>query len=121
MNLRPTNRLSKTELLQTGVLALHPICHLLRVIKTPQFLLILILFPGPALGEVGKPMMFDFGTANTTRGFIAVTPADIYAPVKSYGFDLGFTPKPEDRGGNPLKGDMIAREGSFYFSVALPQ
>ena len=66
-------------------------------------------------------MMFDFGTANNTRGFIAVTPADIYTPVKSYGFDLGFTPKPEDRGGNPLKGDMITREGSFYFSVALPQ
>ncbi len=66
-------------------------------------------------------MKFDFGTARTTSGFTAVAPADVFTPEKGYGFDLGFTPKAEDRGGNPVKGDFVTGEGGFYFSVALPQ
>ena len=66
-------------------------------------------------------MKFDFGSGNTSPGFVAVTPADAFTPEKGYGFDLGFTPKAEDRGGNPVKGDFVTGEGGFYFSVALPQ
>ena len=66
-------------------------------------------------------MKFDFGSANTSAGFVAVTPADVFTPEKGYGFDLGFTPKAEDRGGNPVKGDFVTGEGGFYFSVVLPQ
>ena len=66
-------------------------------------------------------MKFDFGTANTNSGFTAVTPADVFAREKGYGFDLGFTPKAEDRGGNPVKGDFVTGEGGFYFSVVVPQ
>ena len=66
-------------------------------------------------------MRFDFGSTNTIPGFTAVTPADVFTAAKGYGFDLGFTPKAEDRGGNPVKGDFVTGEGGFYFSVVLPQ
>jgi hypothetical protein len=91
------------------------------VIKTPQFLLIPVFISSLAQGEVEKRMKFDFGTINTTSGFTAVTPTDVFTPEKGYGFDLGFTPTAEDRGGNPVKGDFVTGEGGFYFSVAVPQ
>ncbi|MES2921019.1 MAG: rhamnogalacturonan acetylesterase [Verrucomicrobiota bacterium] len=96
-------------------------CYRLRVIKAPQSLPILFFLSGLAQGELAKPMKFDFGTANTSAGFAAVTPADVFTPEKGYGFDLGFTPKAEDRDGNPVKGDFVTGEGGFYFSVVLPQ
>lgn len=65
-------------------------------------------------------MKFDFGSARTSEGFVAVTPTDVYTPEKGFGFDLGFTPQAEDRGGNPVSGDFVTAEGGFYFSVALP-
>lgn len=66
-------------------------------------------------------MKFDFGTARTGGGFVAVTPADVFTAEKGYGFDLGFPAKAEDRGGDALKGDFVTGEGGFYFSVVLPQ
>jgi len=86
----------------------------------PAFLLFLVS-AGLAMGAPVQPMKFDFGTANTIPGFTAVSPADVYTPEKGYGFDLGITPKAEDRGGNPVKGDFVTGEGGFYFSVVLPQ
>ncbi|MES2658276.1 MAG: rhamnogalacturonan acetylesterase [Verrucomicrobiota bacterium] len=80
-----------------------------------------ILAPCMTDGAPVTPMKFDFGLANTSAGFTAVTPADVFTPEKGYGFDLGFTPKAEDRGGNPVKGDFVTAEGGFYFSVVLPQ
>lgn len=65
-------------------------------------------------------MKFDFGSQKAGPGFTAVTPLDTFGPEKGYGFDLGFTPKAEDRGGDPVKGDFVTGEGGFYFSVALP-
>ncbi len=64
-------------------------------------------------------MKFDFGTEKTAAGFTAVTPADVFTAEKGYGFDAGFVPKAEDRGGDPVKGDFVTGEGGFYFSVAL--
>lgn len=69
---------------------------------------------------MAAPMKFDFGSPKTSGDFIAVTAADVFTPEKGHGFDLGFTPKAEDRGGNPVKGDFVTGEGGFYFSVALP-
>ncbi len=66
-------------------------------------------------------MRFDVGTANTSAGFIAVTSTDVFTRDKGYGFYLGFTPKAEDRGRDPVKGDFVTGEGVFYFSVVLPQ
>ncbi|MEO7099866.1 MAG: rhamnogalacturonan acetylesterase [Luteolibacter sp.] len=80
-----------------------------------------LLATGLAHGEIAKPMKFDFGTAGTSSGYVAVTPADVFTPEKGYGFDLGFPVKAEDRGGNPVKGDFVTGEGGFYFSVVLPQ
>lgn len=67
------------------------------------------------------PMKFDFGSDRVASGTIGVTPATVFSPEKGYGFDLGFTPKAEDRGGDPLRGDFITGEGGFYFSVELPE
>jgi hypothetical protein len=53
------------------------------------------------------PTKFDFGSAKTSAGFVAVTPTDVFTAERGYGFDLGFTPKAEDRGGNPVKGDFV--------------
>ncbi|RYD21101.1 MAG: rhamnogalacturonan acetylesterase [Verrucomicrobiaceae bacterium] len=69
---------------------------------------------------MAAPMKFDFGSQKAGPGFTAVTPLDTFGPEKGYGFDLGFTPKAEDRGGDPVKGDFVTGEGGFYFSVALP-
>ena len=91
------------------------------MIKTSQFLLILTLAACLANGAPAQPMKFDFGSANTIPGYVAVTPTDVYTSEKGYGFDLGFPPKAEDRGGNPVKGDYVTGESGFYFSVALPQ
>lgn len=73
-----------------------------------------------ATAAMATPMKFDFGSHKTGRGFTAVTPADRFTPEKGYGFDLGFTPEAEDRGGDPVKGDFVTGEGGFYFSMALP-
>ncbi|MEO5711971.1 MAG: GDSL-type esterase/lipase family protein [Luteolibacter sp.] len=89
--------------------------------KTLQALLIPFLLSGLAQGDAAKPVKFDFGTAETSPGFIAVTPEDVYTSEKGYGFDLGFPVKAEIRGGNAVKGDFVTGEGGFYFSVALPQ
>lgn len=64
-------------------------------------------------------MKFDFGTEKISAGFKAVTPEDSFTAEKGYGFDAGFTPKAEDRGGDAVKGDFVTGEGGFYFSVAL--
>lgn len=69
---------------------------------------------------MAAPMKFDFGSPKTSGDFIAVTPVDVFTSEKGRGFDLGFTPKAEDRGGNPVKGDFVTGEGGFYFSVELP-
>jgi lysophospholipase L1-like esterase len=79
------------------------------------------LASGLTNGAPVLPMRFDFGTVDTAAGYTAVRPADLFTPEKGYGFDLGFTPKAEARGGNPVKGDFVTGEGGFYFSVVLPQ
>lgn len=81
---------------------------------------LLPILPLFVTAAMAAPMKYDFGTAKTGAGFIPVTPADVFTPEKGHGFDLGFIPKAEDRGGNPVKGDFVTGEGGFYFSVALP-
>lgn len=83
--------------------------------------LLFLFSAGLATGAPVQPMKFDFGKSNTSAGFVAVTPADGFTAEKGFGFDLGFTPKAEDRGGDPVKGDFVTGEGGFYFSVVLPQ
>jgi lysophospholipase L1-like esterase len=80
-----------------------------------------VLAMGLMNGAPVFPAKFDFGTAKTGGGFVAVTPTDVFTPEKGYGFDLGFPVQAEDRGGDPVKGDFVTGEGGFYFSVVLPQ
>lgn len=83
------------------------------MIKTSQFFLIPFLIASLAQGDVVKSMKFDFGGSNTSAGFTAVGQQDTFTQEKGYGFDLGITPKAEDRGGNPVKGDLVTGEGGF--------
>jgi lysophospholipase L1-like esterase len=87
----------------------------------PSATFLFVLASSLTNGAPVQPMKFDFGTANTASGFTAVIPTDVFTAEKGYGFDLGFTPKAEDRGGNPVKGDFVTGESGFYFSVVLPQ
>jgi len=87
--------------------------------KVPMLLLMPFLAIGPASAAV--PLKFDFGGAGKIAGYTAVMPTDVFTPEKGYGFDLGFTPRSESHGGDPVKGDFVTGEGGFYFSVALPQ
>jgi lysophospholipase L1-like esterase len=66
-------------------------------------------------------MKFDFGTDAAAPGTIAITPSTVFSAGIGYGIDLGITPKAEDRGGDPLRGDFLTADGGFYFSVELPQ
>ncbi|MES2440005.1 MAG: rhamnogalacturonan acetylesterase [Verrucomicrobiota bacterium] len=91
------------------------------MINIPQFILLPLVFSGLSQGQIAKAMKFDFGSAATSGGFVAVTPSDVFTTEKGYGFDLGFTPKAEERGADPVKGDFVTGEGGFYFSVVLPQ
>jgi lysophospholipase L1-like esterase len=63
---------------------------------------------------------FDFGTANTAKGYTVVTPATKFTYATGYGFDLGSEVQAIDRGGNELTGDYITAKKPFYFSVKLP-
>ena len=92
-----------------------------EIIQRSRLFVFALLATSLAHGEVAKSMKFDFGTAGTSPGYVAVTPADVFTPEKGFGFDLGFPVKAEDRGGNPVKGDFVTGEGGFYFSVVLPQ
>lgn len=74
-----------------------------------------------AAGQEAKALKFDFGTDRTAPGFVGVQPDVVFTKERGYGFDLGITPKAEDRGGDPLRGDFVTGDGGFYFSVALPQ
>lgn len=90
------------------------------MIPRPAILLFLLarslIHAAPAL-----PLKFDFGSERVASGMTGVTPSTVFTPEKGYGFDLGFIPKAEDRGGDPLRGDFITGEGGFYFSVELPE
>ena len=89
------------------------------ILRASPFLL--LFFNGLANAEPVKPMKFDFGTDRAAPGFVVVQPDQVFTKETGYGFDLGITPKAEDRGGDPLRGDFITGKGGFYFSVALPQ
>ena len=88
--------------------------------KLSNFLSVSLLISSLAHGAMPAPMKFDFGTRSTSPGYTAVTPTDTFTSEKGYGFDLGFTPKAEERQGDPVKGDFVTGEGGFYFSVSLP-
>jgi lysophospholipase L1-like esterase len=69
-----------------------------------------------------KSYKFDFGTEKVAKGYIAVTPEEIYSPEKGYGFDFATVPTAVDRGGiNSLQGDFISSDKPFYFSVNVPE
>ena len=90
------------------------------MISRPAALLFLLAH-GFTHAAPALPMKFDFGTDRVAPGTIGITPSVAFSPEKGYGFDLCFTPKAEDRGGDPLHGEFITGEGGFYFSVELPE
>lgn len=67
-------------------------------------------------------LKFDFGASKAAKGYVAVTPDDIYSIEKGFGFDLGTRPEVINYDGqDALKGDFVSSDTPFYFSVKLPE
>ena len=81
---------------------------------------IVALLISTASGAQQTSFKFDFGTAKTAKGYIAVTPETKFSYQAGYGFDQGSVVTSIDRGGNALTGDFITSSKPFYFSVKLP-
>lgn len=65
---------------------------------------------------------FDFGSGKVAKGYTGVPAAAVYSEEKGYGFDPATPVKAVDRGGkDALKGDFVASEKPFYFSVDVPE
>ncbi len=63
---------------------------------------------------------FDFGTARTAVGYIAITPQTMFSYQTGYGLDGGSVTEAVDRSGNAVTGDFITSNKPFFFSVKLP-
>lgn len=67
-------------------------------------------------------LKFDFGTSKAEKGYVAVTPEDIYSIEKGFGFDFGTKPKVIDYGGKSgLISSFVNSDDPFYFSIKLPE
>lgn len=65
---------------------------------------------------------FDFGPGKVAHGYKQVLPTMIYAKESVFGFEPGVQVMGIDRGGkDALRGDFVASEKPFFFSVALPE
>lgn len=64
---------------------------------------------------------FDFGSGAAAPGYTQVLPTMAYDAERGFGFDSGPGLTASDRGGDPLKGDIISSDQPFFFSVALPE
>jgi len=75
----------------------------------------------PAQGsEAGT--RFDFGPGKVAAGYVKVGPSAVYSRATGHGFDPGSRVVGVDRGGvDPLRGDFIAGDRPFSFSVDLPE
>src|SRR5690606_6837701 len=67
-------------------------------------------------------LKFDFGTSKAEKGYVAVTPEDIYSIEKGFGFDFGTKPKVIDYGGKSgLISSFVNSDDPYYFSIKLPE
>ena len=64
---------------------------------------------------------FDFGPGAVASGYTQVNADAVYSAEVGWGFEPGAEIKGVDRGGDPLTGDHVACDRTFYFSVALPE
>lgn len=92
--------------------------------KRLYFLIVLFLSACTVQKQTQKKdsLKFDFSTSKAAKGYVAVTPDDIYSIEKGYGFDLGTRPKVIDYGAKgDLKNNFVNSDDPFYFSVKLPE
>lgn len=91
-----------------------------------KFLLVFLILIGSwrysSSREIAFPLKFDFGSANTEPGYLAVDENTVFNPDREFGFLYdgkikSLTTKSE----NALTGDFISGEQPFYFTVKVPE
>jgi len=96
-----------------------------RMEKIKTLVLVVFLFIAAAVYAQPSEIpvyKFDFGNGKAAKGYTKILPTDIYSDEKGYGFDLGTAPQAAKRHGkDKLKGDFVASDKPFYFSVKVPE
>jgi len=83
---------------------------------------LVVAWSTPARAEETPPYRFDFGPGSVEAGFRQVLPATLYSDQLGYGFEPGAALEGVDGGGgtDALRGDCIASNRPFFFSVKVP-
>jgi lysophospholipase L1-like esterase len=80
-----------------------------------------LLFSGFAPAAEAVLYRFHFGPGAVASGYLQILPSTIFSEKTGFGFEPGPTGSGVDRGGrDPLRGDFITSERSFFFSVRVP-
>lgn len=89
--------------------------------KKGNFLFLIFLL-GFSRFVYGQNLKFDFGSGQVAKGYVKVSPENIYSNEKGYGFLSRTGLKAVDRKTkNRLQSDYISSDSSFFFSVKLPE
>lgn len=89
--------------------------------KKSNFLFLIFLL-GFSRFVCGQNLKFDFGSGQVAKGYVKVSPENIYSNEKGYGFLSKTGLKAVDRKTkNRLQSDYISSDSSFFFSVKLPE
>lgn len=71
---------------------------------------------------VDTNLKFDFGSGKTAKGYTKVTSENIYSDETGFGFDFSSSAEEGKKClKGALKGDFMASDKPFYFSVKLPE
>ena len=72
--------------------------------------------------DVPKSWRFDLGDGPAAEGYVKVPSSQRLDAEHTYGFDLEASPKGIERSADePLRGDLVAGDQPFFFSVKLPE
>ncbi|GGF23298.1 rhamnogalacturonan acetylesterase [Echinicola rosea] len=84
-----------------------------------SFLLLLLVISTTTLH--GQTYKFDFGNGPVAKGYGQVLPEMVYTAERGFGFLEGKQPEAINSGRNELKGDLIASDAPFFFTVDVPE
>ncbi len=77
-----------------------------------------------AAGETPAPAThfdFEFGAAKAAADRTAVMPEMVYSKERGFGFEPGAAVQAIHRGSDAARGNLIASDKPFLFSVAVPE
>ncbi len=84
-------------------------------------LLILSLVSAGRMTVQSQSWRFDLGDGPCAKGWRALRSDTRFERSTGYGWSHGSQPVSLDRGGDPMKGDLITSNAPLYFSMALPE